>query len=115
MATRVLPPTQMTEAELSDNVIELAHLFGWRVAHFRAARTAHGWRTPVAADGAGWPDLTMVRGGQLIFAELKSASGKLTDFQQIWLDELGKVGTAVVFRPADWASGEVERVLRRRP
>jgi hypothetical protein len=28
-------------------VIELAKLRGWRTAHFRPARTAHGWRTAV--------------------------------------------------------------------
>jgi hypothetical protein len=51
--TRFVP----LEQSFQSVVIEVARLTGWRVAHFRAARTAHGWRTPVTADGAGWPDL----------------------------------------------------------
>jgi hypothetical protein len=105
----------MTEAELSDSVVELAHLFGWRVAHFRPARTAGGWRTPVSADGAGWPDLTMVRGSRLVFCELKSRSGKLSDGQQVWLDVLSAVGEVHVWRPEHWTDGTIERVLRGEP
>lgn len=103
----------MTEAELQECTIELAHLFGWRVAHFRAARTAHGWRTPVAADGAGWPDLVLVR-ERLVVAELKSARGGLTAEQRLWLDDLSRAGIeAHIWRPADWTSGAIEAVLRR--
>ena len=47
----------MSERELQDAVIQLARLLGWRVAHFRPAMTTRGWRTPVSADGAGFPDL----------------------------------------------------------
>ena len=47
-------------------------MLGGRVAHFRPPRTVHGWRTAVAADGAGFPDLVMVRGSRLLAAELKS-------------------------------------------
>jgi hypothetical protein len=53
-------------------VIDLPHLLGWRAAHFRPARTATGWRTPVAADGAGFPDLVPAKSGlPVIFAETK--------------------------------------------
>jgi hypothetical protein len=50
--------------------------YGWRAAHFRPARTAKGWRTPVAADGAGFPDLVLVRRTRIVAAELKS--GRVT-------------------------------------
>jgi hypothetical protein len=104
----------MTEAELQDAVIEMAHLFGWRVAHFRPARTANGWRTPVAADGAGWPDLTLVR-ERIFFAELKSDRGTMHREQLDWLVALGKAGAEHhVWRPSEWNSGEIEAVLRRR-
>ncbi len=102
----------MTEAELLDAVVDLGHLFGWRAAHFRPARTAHGWRTPVAADGAGWPDLTLVRGDRLVFAELKSERGKTTTEQTEWLEHLDKVAEVHVWRPGDWADGAIETVLR---
>lgn len=105
----------MSEAELSDCVVQTARLFGWRVCLVRPARTVHGWRTPFGADGVGWPDLTMVRGDRLLFAELKAAKGKLTPEQVAWLDVLANVGTTVVWRPSDWQSGVIENALRGQP
>jgi hypothetical protein len=126
----------VTEAELQHAVIEYARLFGWTVAHFRVAQTKRGWRTPVAADGAGFPDLVLVRGPRLIFAELKSASGRLRDEQEHWIRRLGTVADAVdqavadsalrdydfdeppavevhEWRPDDWLSGRIDQALGR--
>ena len=86
-------------------MIELAHLHGWRVAHFRKSRTADGRHlTAVAADGAGFPDLVMVRDGDLIFAELKRQDGRVSLEQKAWLEELNKPHgvTVCVWRPNDW-------------
>jgi hypothetical protein len=85
-------------------VVETAQLAGWRVAHFRAAKTAKGWRTPVTADGAGWPDLVLVRPPRIIFAELKSETGELRPRQAEWLDVLRLLPQVEVrlWRPADW-------------
>jgi hypothetical protein len=102
----------MTETELLDVVLECAHLFGWRTAHFRPARTVRGWRTPVAGDGKGFPDLVLVR-DRVLFVELKSATGRLTTEQQDWLEVLDRVAEAHVWRPVDWTDGTVENVLRR--
>jgi hypothetical protein len=103
----------MTEAQLQQAVIECAHLLGYRVAHFRPARTAKGWRTPVEADGAGWPDLVLVRGPRLLFVELKSSRGSLAPAQVEWKQALEWAGeTVYVWRPEDWAGGAVETVLR---
>jgi hypothetical protein len=105
---------QMTEAQLQDNVIATAHLFGWRVAHFRAAMTKHGWRTPVSADGKGFVDLVLTR-DRVIFAELKSQRGRTSPEQQDWLAALSDAGAEVyVFRPAEWADGTIEATLRGR-
>jgi hypothetical protein len=104
-----------TEAEWQTTVIEYAQLRGWRVAHFRPARTEQGYRTAVQADGAGYPDLTLVRGGTLVFAELKSERGKLTAAQRDWLEELGRCSSpsntveVYTWRPSDWP--EVQAVL----
>jgi hypothetical protein len=102
----------MTESELQRAVIDLAHVFGWKVAHFRAAMNARGRHmTPVAADGAGFPDLVLVHPEHgVIFAELKATRGKLTDEQQAW----GVALTAArarwyCWRPSDWP--EVVAVL----
>ena len=47
--------------------------------------TKYGWRTPVSADGKGFPDMVMVKPPRLIFAELKSETGKLTKEQEDWI------------------------------
>jgi hypothetical protein len=92
------------ERDWQRTLIEAAQALGWRVAHFRAARTANGWRTPVAADGAGFPDLVLVRSPRVVFAELKAKRGKLRPEQEGWLDALaGCEGVeAFVWRPDDW-------------
>jgi hypothetical protein len=92
------------EAAFQSVVVEVARLAGWRIAHFRAARTAQGWRTPVTADGAGWPDLVLVRPPRLVFAELKSQTGQVKPQQTEWLDVLRLLPQVEVFvwRPSDW-------------
>jgi hypothetical protein len=92
------------EAAFQSVVIETARLAGWRVAHFRAAKTSKGWRTPVTADGAGWPDLVLVRPPRLLFAELKSETGKLSERQADWLAVLRLLPNVETYlwRPGDW-------------
>ena len=103
----------MTEAELQECVIDTAHLFGWKVAHFRAAMTKHGWRTPVAADGKGFPDCVLVR-DRVIFAELKSSTGRISPDQSEWMISLRAAGAEYhLWAPDDWQSGAIEAVLRR--
>lgn len=105
----------MTEAELQTGVIDCARLFGWRVAHFRPALTKHGWRTPVQADGAGFPDLVLTRPPRLLFVELKAGRGKVTDQQEAWLAALGDVPSVEVhvWRPDDWTTGRIDKALAR--
>jgi hypothetical protein len=102
----------ITETEFLKQVIDLARLFRWRVAHFRPAMTAHGWRTAVQGDGAGFPDLLLIRScGQLLVAELKVGKNKVTDEQQAWLDAFAATGIpAYVWRPTDWK--QIEEILR---
>lgn len=95
----------MSESEFQIAVIDLAHTFGWVCAHFRAAQNRRGvWMTPVAADGAGWPDLALFHEGQsrVLYRELKSATGKLSAAQQEWgRVMLGCGQDWCVWRPAD--------------
>lgn len=106
-----MPDLQLTEQQFQDQVVDLARLLGYRVAHFRPARTEKGWRTPVAADGAGWPDLVLAKAGRLIFAELKSQRGRLSDDQHAWLDALRAAGAeAYVWRPSQF--DDIETTLR---
>ena len=103
----------MTESDLQDAVIELAHLLNWRVMHQRPGLTQSGhWRTATQGDGRGWPDLVLVR-ERVLYRELKSDRGTLSVEQQDWIHALKLAGQDVdVWRPADWTSGEIERVLR---
>jgi hypothetical protein len=92
---------EMTEKELQTGVIELARVLGWRCAHFRPAQTSKGWRTPVGADGAGWPDLFLCR-ERVVALELKATGGKLRPEQADWLRALLDAGQEVyVCRPSD--------------
>ncbi len=97
----------ISEADLLRSVIELAHIFGWKVQHTRPARLGNGqWRTAIQGD-AGGPDLTLARHGVFILAELKSEHGKLSPEQQEW-QEAG----VLLWRPGDWLSGNIEKILR---
>lgn len=105
---------EISEEDFRTTVIEYAQLQGWKVAGFRPARTEKGWRTPCLGDAKGYPDLTLVRNGQAVWAELKRMGGKLTEAQEEWLDALGQVDGAVsvyLWTPADWET--IEAVLGR--
>ncbi len=93
----------MTENDLLLQIIDLAHIYGWQVVHFRPALTSKGWRTPVQADGKGFPDLIMLNGKEMIVAEVKSDKGKVSLEQDTWLDAFREVGAETfVWRPKDW-------------
>lgn len=114
---RVLPPRDvvaraMSEQALLEAVIELAHVRGWRCAHFRPARTERGWRTAVSADGAGWPDLLLCRGPRIVAAELKAMGGRFGAEQKAWLAALDTAGVETyVWRPSSWRDGTIEVIL----
>lgn len=106
------PLADPLESVFQKDVIELAHTLGWLCAHFRPALTKHGWRTPVSADGAGFPDLILVR-DRVIAAELKREKGKPSDDQQSWLEAFRAAGVeAYLWRPSD--VDEIFEILRRR-
>lgn len=82
----------------------IATMLGWEHVHFRPAQTAHGWRTPVSGElGKGWPDLVLVRrrDRRLLFAELKTDTGRLTPDEERVLETLASVAETHVWRPAD--------------
>lgn len=94
---------RILERDFQEQVIHFAQLNGWRVAHFRPARTEKGWRTPVQANGQGFPDLVLTRRDRLVFAELKSDTGTVTREQAAWLDALAATGAEThVWSPDDW-------------
>jgi hypothetical protein len=108
-----LPP--LREAAFQRQVIDLLHVHGWRVAHFRGVRVQRKnggvyHQTPVQGDGSGFPDVIAVRGGRIIVAELKCGRNRLTQEQKVWLDCFRLAGVpAYEWRPELWA--EIEKVL----
>ena len=96
--------TKITEKEFTGQVKDLAVLLGWKFYHPWLA--IHSER--------GWPDVTLVRPPRIIFAELKSEKGKVTDKQQAWLDILREVPGVEVFvwRPTDADWEEIKEALR---
>lgn len=101
---------RVSEKDFEHSVIDLAHLLKWRVAHFRPALTSKGWRTPVTADGAGWPDLVLVHPQHgILHRELKTDSGRVSAGQQAWLDAINTAGgSASVWTPSLWPLIEQE-------
>ncbi len=103
----------ISEDERRSGALVLARLYGLRTAHFRPALTAKGWRTPVAGDGKGWPDLIIV-GRRLIIRELKTDRGRVHPDQAAWLAVLQAAGVdAGVWRVGDWLDGTIRDELGR--
>ena len=93
----------MTESELLAAVRAVAWRCGWLTYHTHRSDRSE----------PGFPDLCMVRGGRVVFAELKSEKGRVTRAQQTWLDGLEQAGMEVfVWRPSDLDG--IARLLSRR-
>ena len=70
-----------TGREIIQTLIEAARFGGWRCTHFRPARTARGWRTPLEGQ-SGYPDLTIARDGDALAPEVKAKRDRLRDYQR---------------------------------
>ncbi len=101
-----LPPT--SEADFQRQVIDLAQLHGWRVAHFRPGMNKRGqWMTAVSGDGAGFVDLVLCR-ERIIWAELKTDDGRLSLGQHSWMLALKLAKQEYyIWRPKNWTSIEL--------
>lgn len=101
----------ISEKDFQSQFEELAHLYHWHVAHFRASRTLHGWATAVTADGKGFVDNVCVR-DRVIWVELKVEDAKLSEDQKAWNEWLKEAGQEVyVWYPSDW--DEIVKILRQ--
>ena len=116
MAAAIRGTSVISERDFQDNVIELAQTLGWVVHHDRPARQGEGWVTPIQGN-PGFPDLVLAKGGRVIFAELKSEKGKVTDNQEAWLTAIQPdplvEPTAFVWRPSDLE--QIQKVLGGTP
>lgn len=92
------PSLDITEKQFTSQLVDLAKTFGWLRHHsFLAIHSP-----------SGFPDEVLVRGDRLIFAELKSEKGKLTDRQEVWLEALRQVPGIEVFV---WRPSDFERIV----
>jgi hypothetical protein len=100
--------------DLQRAIIDLARTLGWRVAHTPPIRTERGWRTAVAADGKGFPDLLLVR-DRVIAVEVKRTHDRQRPEQQVWLTAFRLAGCAAyVWTPSEWEDGTVASTLVER-
>jgi hypothetical protein len=90
-----------SERLFQDAVMRVANMNGWDAHHIRAGRYGNYYKT----DGLpGMPDLLLIsrNGHGLIWAELKTQTGRLSDAQQVRIEQLRVNGQEVhVWRPND--------------
>ena len=99
----------MSELTLEREIIRLAERYGWYVYSVRRSDLAQ----PNGTTHRGYPDLTLLHDGMIVFAELKTRKGKLSEHQERWINRLRGTFTSVhVWRPQDWLDGTIEKVIR---
>ena len=105
--TRTTCGGRMTEKEMQDIILEAAAWGGWLAHHVYDARRS---------TGEGFPDLIMLRAGEMLAWELKSDTGRVSDDQQKWIDEFAKVPgcEAEVIWPKDLDRAS-RRLMTRKP
>lgn len=98
------------EAAFQSQVIQLAHTFGWLVQHTRPAKQGDRWLTPISGD-VGFPDLVLVHPNRgVLFVELKSDTGAVSDAQYKWGRNIRDAGGEwKIWRPKDM--DEIQRRL----
>lgn len=92
----------MREREWQAQVLEAAQLMGWLGYHTHDSRRS----------APGFPDLVLVR-ERVLFAELKTDTGRLRPEQATWLERLRDAGAeAYLWRPRNW-DGVLDTLKRR--
>lgn len=106
-------PKPMTEAQLQDAVIKLAHVLGWSHMHCRRSIGKHGrW---VTATNVPWPDLTLWHPKHGFMVRELKVRNVFQPGQRDTLDGLSAAGVnADVWTPKDLDSGRIVAELRGR-
>ena len=109
----------LSEKEFQTQVIDLARICGWIVAHFHDSRKqvtrANGQKFFIGdKDAKGFPDLVIARPPTVMFWEMKKELGKTTPEQDEWLTVLRTCNLeARVVRPSDWDDYIVPTLTQR--
>jgi hypothetical protein len=90
-------PAAVSEREFQAAVMKVAHQLGWKFYHTHDS----------IGSQAGFPDLVMVRGERLIFAELKTESGKLSKEQKAWIGSLVRTSAEVY----EWRPSMMDEII----
>ena len=91
-----------SERVFQNHVVRMARALGWKVYHTHDSRRS----------APGFPDLCMVR-ERVVFAELKTNTGRVSSAQREWEDALRSAGAEHwVWRPDDLHL--IERTLKER-
>lgn len=99
----------ITERDWQNQVHRLAFSLGWKYYHAPDNRPVHGRIQKVVA---GFPDLVMVKGERLIFAELKRETGIVAEAQIEWLKALELAGAeCYIWRPSNML--DVQKILSK--
>jgi len=94
---------KINENAFTAAVVEIAHWHQWLVFHPLPAQTSRGRWVTAMQGNTGFPDLVLVKpGAGIVFAELKSAVGRVSEQQRRWLDSIEAAGGEQhVWRPID--------------
>lgn len=93
-------PFKVTETQIRNEIRDFLRLHGWKVV--RIVQSALSER--------GIPDLVAIRGGQTVWIEVKTPEGRLSKYQERWLQDLeDHGGWYVVARSVE----DVEHLARR--
>ena len=91
----------MTEAEFQAMIIEACRLHGVEVFHPAISLRSE----------PGYPDLTLVGATGVMFRELKTEKGRLSEHQRYWIAILSQAGADVgVWRPSQWPGEILEQI-----
>jgi hypothetical protein len=93
-----------SETQFQHRVTQLAEDLGWHWLHLGHDPRGRNNQGPRGTLVKGFPDLMMVRGERMIFAELKAQRApRPTVTQQLVLFTLAGAGaSAYIWRPSDW-------------
>ena len=93
----------MKGKDLQKAVVEYAHLKHWWCVHNPTIQDARGiWRTALAADARGFPDLLCFR-GRVVAIEIKGDGDSMKPDQLLWQERCQRAGVEhYVVRPKDW-------------
>ena len=92
----------MKGKDLQKGIIDLAHLYHWHVVHNPTVETKQGWRTALAADSKGFPDLLLFR-ERVVAIEVKGDGDRMSSEQLDWRDRMQNANVEhYVLTPKDW-------------